>query len=75
MDSAGHKVWILLGIALPKSSGDTHSTLMISWHLMMLISLFWKNSGVSLLIPDSVSARLSAEAPHTHSCPSPPSPG
>lgn len=69
MDSAGHKVWILFGIALPRRSGDTHSTLlMISWCLM--ISLFWKNSGVFLLI-QTVAARLSAEAPHTHPCPSP----
>lgn len=49
MDSAECKVGILLGIALPKMNGDTHSTLlMVSWRLM--IFLFWKNSGVFLLI-------------------------
>lgn len=37
MGSAGSNVWILLGIALPKRSEDTHSSLlMISWHLVIL---------------------------------------
>lgn len=52
LDSAGCKVWILLSISLPKRSRDTHCTLlrMISWCLMMLISLLCKSSGVFLLI-------------------------
>lgn len=64
MDSAGCKVWVLLGIALPRRSGDTHSPLlMISWCLR--IFLFWKNSGVFLLI-QTLCQPGSLQRLHTH---------
>lgn len=64
MDSAGCKVWVLLGIALPRRNGDTHSPLlMISWCLR--IFLFWKNSGVFLLI-QTLCQPGSLQRLHTH---------